>query len=356
MAVFIVLVNTDKAFPQPVKIGLLIQDSSYTSAMHGAELAVRKANETGGMNGRLFRLVTRSMEGPWGTGSKQAVDLIFNEKVWALLGSHDGRNAHLAEQAATKSTVVFVSAWAGDPTLSQAFVPWFFNCVPDYARQAEALIEEICDKRKLNRIGCVFGNDYDSKLAFETFRKRMRNTGKNDPVPIVYQDYNNNPDRLIDKIISSDLKCIILFGGPAESFEIIKLIRRREITIPVFGSISLFNENILTAKEMQDFNNMILVPAGEWPPAGISEFQQEYRKNYGSDPGMMAAYAYDGMSILIKAILDAGGPDREIIQESLKRIQHNGITGSVRFDANGNRTSPLQIVKIVNGFPVKTDP
>ncbi len=119
-----------------IKIGLLIQDSSWTSAVHGAELAISKTNDNGGLNGRKFQLVVRSMEGPWGTGSKQAVDLIFEEKVWALIGLHDGRNAHLVEQAATKSQVVFLSAWSGDPTLSQAFVPWFFNCVPNDNQQA----------------------------------------------------------------------------------------------------------------------------------------------------------------------------------------------------------------------------
>ena len=52
------------------------------------------------------------------------------------MGSHDGRNAHLVEQVATKSQVVFLSAWASDPTLSQAFVPWFFSCVPTiFSRQ-----------------------------------------------------------------------------------------------------------------------------------------------------------------------------------------------------------------------------
>ena len=146
--------STGIAFSQTIKIGLLIQDSSYTSALNGAELAVRIANSKGGMNGRNFQLVTRSMEGPWGNGSKQAVNLIFEEKVWALMGSHDGRNAHLVEQAATKSTVVFVSAWSGDPTLSQAFVPWFFNCVPNDNQQAASLLNEIYEIRKLQKYSC----------------------------------------------------------------------------------------------------------------------------------------------------------------------------------------------------------
>jgi ABC-type branched-subunit amino acid transport system substrate-binding protein len=91
-----------------VKIGLLIQDNNSLAARYGAELAIRKANETGGFRGKQFRLITRSMEGPWGTGSKQAVDLIDGENVCAILGSHDGRNAHLVEQVSAKERIVFL--------------------------------------------------------------------------------------------------------------------------------------------------------------------------------------------------------------------------------------------------------
>jgi hypothetical protein len=58
----ILFATVSTAFSQSVKIGLLVQDSSYTSAVHGADLAVRMANEKGGLTGRPFRLVSLSME------------------------------------------------------------------------------------------------------------------------------------------------------------------------------------------------------------------------------------------------------------------------------------------------------
>ncbi len=156
---------------QSVKIGLLIQDNSWSAAVHGSELAIINANYNGGLNGGMFQLVVRSMDGPWGTGSKQAVDLIFREKVWALIGLHDGRNAHLVEQAATKSQVVFLSAWSADPTLSQAFVPWFFNCVPNDNQQAESLYNEIYEIRQFGNIVVVHGSDYDSRKSLWQFHE-----------------------------------------------------------------------------------------------------------------------------------------------------------------------------------------
>jgi len=106
-----------------IKIGLLVTDAESEAAQNAAALAISEANKEEGL--KDYQLVVRSMEGPWGTGSKQAVNLVFNEHVWAILGSHDGRNAHLVEQVIAKTHVVFLSAWASDPTLYQAFVPWF---------------------------------------------------------------------------------------------------------------------------------------------------------------------------------------------------------------------------------------
>ena len=92
--------------------------------------------QVAGAMGYTFELLTRSMAGSWGTGSKKAVDLIFEEDVWTILGSHNGRNAHLVEQVTAKSQIVFLSVWATDPTLSQAYVPGYFSCVPNDLQQA----------------------------------------------------------------------------------------------------------------------------------------------------------------------------------------------------------------------------
>jgi ABC-type branched-subunit amino acid transport system substrate-binding protein len=336
----------------PIKIGLLIQDSTYTSAIQGAELAVSIANEKGGMNGRKFQFVVRSMEGPWGTGSKQTVNLIFEEKVWALLGSHDDRNAHLVEQAATKSQVVFVSAWSGDPTLSQAFVPWFFNCVPNDNQQVASLIEEIYNKRKISRIAVVSGNDYDSKMTLNAFVKSAKTSGKPDPVQFNYDDYSKNLNDLTDVINKSDIKCVVLFCKPQEAIKVIRQIRQRKMDQPVFGSLTILNEDELSAGELQEFDDILSVPSGNWTGPGNMSFRQEFQRSFKRMPGMVASYSYDGMSVLIEAIRNAASSDREMIQKSLERIYLKGVTGPIQFDSKGNRMGKFEIMKTKNGLPI----
>ncbi len=173
-AILVLMAVTVVQAQDVIKIGLLIPDPKSPAARQGAQLAVDQMNRKGGCHGKPFRLVIRTMDGPWGTGSKQAVDLIFTEKAVAILVSNDGRNAHLAEQAVTKTQVPMISAWSGDPTLSQAFVPWFFTCVPNNLQQAAALSADIYNRKKFSKVCVVTDDQYDSKSADSAFDRKIR--------------------------------------------------------------------------------------------------------------------------------------------------------------------------------------
>jgi branched-chain amino acid transport system substrate-binding protein len=337
---------------ETVKVGLLIQDKASLAAKQGAELAVKMANNRGGINGCQIQLLTKDMEGPWGTGSKQAIKLVFEDKVWALLGSHDGRNAHLVEQAATKSTVVLVSAWSSDPTLSQAFVPWFFNCVPNDRQQANAMTEEIYNKRKLSRVAAIIDDTYESKMAFKYFLQSIKSTGKKEPVQLLFDNYASKLNALADQINRTNIDCIVILCCPKASLELIRQIKQRKMSQPVFGSLSILDENKLSEQEMQEFDNLLLIPSGIWSKSKFLAFRQEYQNEYGEMPGMIAAYAFDGMNVLIKAIRTAREPEREKIQQSLSKIQYEGVTGLIQFDDKGNRSVNYHLTAIKRGYPV----
>ena len=337
-----------------VKIGLLISDNNSLSAVHGAEMAIRKANEQGGYRGKPFQLVVRSMEGPWGTGSNQAVRLIFEENVCALMSSGDGRNGHLIEQVAAKTRIVYLSSWESDPTLAEAFVPWYFNCAPTDIQQADALNEEIYIKRNLTKIAAVSGNDYDSKLALENFVKQTKREGKTDPLQLFYDNNNKDFKSLIDQINNADIKAIVIFGKPAASIKLIDEFRNRKMIQPVFGSLSLLDENDISEQDMKSYENVVFVSYVNVSGSNGLFFREEFQKNYGKVPGEVAAYSFDGMNLLIEAIKNSGTGRREI-QNYLSKIHYTGVTGSIQFDNKGKRMGTPGLMQIKNGIPVPVE-
>jgi branched-chain amino acid transport system substrate-binding protein len=338
-----------------IKIGFLIPDAKSSAAVHGAEMAIRKANEKGGYRGIPFRLVIRSMEGQWGTGSKQAVNLIFDENVCALMSSGDGRNGHLIEQVATKARIVFLSSWASDPTLAQAFVPWYFSCVPTDLQQANAFIEEIYNKRKIDRIALVSDNGYDSKLAVESFEKRIKSTGKREPAQLSYDNLNQNFNPVIEQIRKADCRAVVLFGSPSASVRLIKLLRESSMNLQVFGALSLSDENDLSEQDVKSsYENLVFISSESHSGPKCSEFRKEFQNIYGRSPGAVAEYSFDGMSVLIDAIINAG-TDRENIQKALAKTHFEGVTGPIQFDEKGKRIGKINLIEIKDGVPVNIE-
>ncbi len=344
-------VQKPEIFDKIIKIGLLIPDNNARAAKDGAELAIRKANKAAGLNGKHFQLVVRSMEGPWGTGSKQTVNLIFDENVCAIMGSHDGRNAHLVEQVTTKTRIVFLSSWASDPTLSEAFVPWCFSCVPNDLQQADALIEEIYNKRKIDRTVAISDNSYDSKMALESFMKRIKLDDKKEPLQLFYDNTGGDCSVLINKIKKSDARSIILFGSPSASAKLIQEFKIRGLNIPIFGALSLLNDNEISDQDMQSFENVIFVSPGILTGKNKMAFVEEFKNTYGKIPGVMAEYSYDGMNLLIDAIKNAG-TERVEIQNYLSKVHYEGVTGLIQFDNRGKRMGIPDLIEIENGVPV----
>jgi branched-chain amino acid transport system substrate-binding protein len=333
-----------------VKIGFLISSGKSVEAINGAKLAILKANSIEGNNSKPFKLIVRSMEGPWGTGSKQAVNLIFEEKVTALIGSCDGRNAHLVEQAAAKTRFVFISAWSSDPTLAQAFVPWYFSVVPNDNQQASALIEEIYNKQRIDKVVVVSDNSYDSKLASSCFVRSANLAGKIAPKVFSYDNSGNNFNELIDQIISEDAGAIVLLGQPAASAIFIKQLKIKKMNQKLFATINLFGENESAGSNLSDFDGVSVPSCGLWFNSKGAAFCKEYLKIYGTEPGPAAAYAYDAVNLIADAIRN-GGTEYNQIKDSLLKVNYDGTTGSIHFDEKGNRIGELKMVLIKNGIP-----
>ena len=346
--------NTDT---DTIRIGLLVQDQLSRAAIRGAELAVTRVNTTGGIKGAPVKLVVRSMEGPWGTGSKQAVSLIFEEKVIAMIGSHDGRNAHLVEQVSAKARVVFLSAWSGDPTLAQAFIPWFFNCTYSNDSRAETLVREIYTTKGWKEVAVVTDDNYDSSSGLKSFLLKTREKGMPDPILLAFNGSDTSAERIVNRIKESGADCIALFAHSPVSLSLIRLIRSKKIEIPVYCSQDLLDENIVNPSETEKTGNVFFVSSVDLSsPAGRS-FTESYKKAYGYSPGAVAAYAWDA-TLLLSESIRKGGTEREDLQDEIRNSGYVGVTGIFRFDNLGGRKGEPGLVLIKGGLvrPVKQVP
>ncbi len=325
---------------ETIRIGLLIPDDPATDplsreAVHAVEMAVKRINEDGGIQGRNVEIVTRSCEGPWGVGSRQSVELIYDEDVSAIIGSLDGENAHLAEMVIAKAHIIYMGTRATDPTLSNANIPWFFRVLPSDRQQAERLMEEIYENRNLEQITVVSTDAYDDEMAANTFLRMVHSQKRAAPIIVEYNAENADFSEIIASLQETDSEGIAYFGRPDHLNDLIGQMERSGLHQPVYTTLSMLQ--IKDREIINSFSGKVMFVCPErWSGFNDTPFHIRFEEEYGYEPGIIAAYSYDGLNVLVES-MKRGGTDTENIRENLSQLSgFSGVTGQLEFHENGD--------------------
>ena len=321
-----------------ITIGLLLPDPSHPEVVRGAEMAIARANASGGYKGRSFELVTRTAEGLWGAGSKVSVALVYEDHVRAIIGSLDGRNGHLAEQVATKSHLSYIETFATEPTLSQAFVPWFFRVVPNDNQQSDVILKQII-KSGGGRIGILSTQEYNTMYAVRSLTKAVaRETGIS-PLIIELDTTAFDQEEALRKILCDNLDHLVIPFDAECLMELIMRLRELEPDLKIYGTLHFAMGIESRGSHWEHYEGVCMVS-----PLLDSANHMDLHDS-------RSAYIYDAFNMVIHAIRQVG-TDREEITHYLSEMEYSGgTTGNISFDELGNRLGDPPLCRIKNGVP-----
>jgi branched-chain amino acid transport system substrate-binding protein len=90
--------------------------------------------------------------------------------------------------------------------------------------------------------------------------------------------------------------------------------------------------------------------AADNPDEAVQNFISGYEELYSETPNALAALAYDATFIMAEAIETAGSTDSEAIIEALAGIEYTGVTGTIKFDEQGDPDQKdVAIIKVTDG-------
>ena len=88
----------------------------------------------------------------------------------------------------------------------------------------------------------------------------------------------------------------------------------------------------------------------------VVDFVTNYTAEYGESPNALAALAYDAVYAMAQAFEDAGSSDADLVIAALAALEYNNaVTGSIKFDANGDPIKAVTIIQVVDGEHVVVD-
>jgi branched-chain amino acid transport system substrate-binding protein len=311
--------------------------------LQGAQLAIDQANKDGGYKPRNipYQLVVRNDNGLWGASGNEIIHLAYKDNVWAILGTIDGANSHIAIRVALKIEIPMINTGDTDPTFTETAIPWVFRVITDDRQMCYLLADYVFKKLKLTKVAALRANNRYGRIGIDEFRDAATRLGHPFLAEMNYPIGATDFSSQLQRLKSLQPQAIITYGDAVESALILKQMRAMGMDQYLIGSDRMVSPEFIEAVG----GNINKVIAGyPFNPSiknlRYKEFAKQFRQAYNEEPETYAAHAYDGMLMLIQAIKQ-GGLNRARIRDQLARIKRfRGVTGDKEFDAVYNNISP----------------
>lgn len=328
-------------------------DSPYGIAMlQGAEMAVEEANARGGYLGKPFALKVHNDLPLWGASSMEIVKMDFDEHVWAMLGSVDSASTHIELRATLKLQIPIMDTATSDPTVTETRVPWLLHNFPDDRQQGYALADYIFNQVKLRHVGILRVNDRYGRRGDEEFINDSRRMGYQPAVVVKYPPEAKDFAEQLQTLNRVGIDGLVIWGDAPHAGLILKQMRALGMNQPVFGSSRVpYPELLGIAGPAAEGLVAISASDPSRRDAGWQAFRQAYLARFHNEPDPYAAYAYDGMTMLIAAI-QTTGLNRAGIMDALRAYEmkpYQGVSGTAFFDYTLNNIAPVTFAEVKNG-------
>ncbi|MFZ0848025.1 MAG: ABC transporter substrate-binding protein [Hyphomicrobiaceae bacterium] len=314
-----------------------------------------------GLGGAKIEVVFADNQGTPAAGQNQALRLITEEKVHALIGAYQSGITVTTSAMAERHGIPFLTAESVAANLTERGFKWFFRATPvagDFARAySDFLREQKAAGQKVGSIAIVnenteYGNSVASVIR-EVFAKEGLNVTQvipysantTDVQPQVLQLKEKNPDVVIFISYTSDA---ILYAKTMKDLNwkpAIMIADNAGFNDPSFVSTSgalvegLVNRSSFAAGKAGTLSALV---------------NDLYRKKNNVDLDDASARAMQGMLILADAINRAGSTDAAKIQAALKATDlkaNQVVTGynGVKFDEKGQNILASSLITQMRG-------
>jgi ABC-type branched-subunit amino acid transport system substrate-binding protein len=157
--------------------------------LRGTRLAIEEANARGGYAKRNvpFELVVSNDNGLWGASGNEIVKLAYGDRVWAILGTIDGANSHIAIRVALKAEILMINSGDTDPTFIETNIPWVARVIGDDRQMGYLLMDYLYRKLDFERVGIIRGSNRYGRFGVRELRDGSRRLGYPAALEMAYE-------------------------------------------------------------------------------------------------------------------------------------------------------------------------
>lgn len=333
--------------------GMSHEEPLGVQMLQGAKLAIQKANQAGGYRGKIpFELMVHNDNGLWGASGSEIIDMAYKENCWAVLGTIDGANSHIAIRVALKCEIPVMNTGDTDPTFIETSIPWVFRCITDDRQMCYLLADYVFKQLKLTRVAALRAGNRYGRMSIDEFRDAAKRLGHPFLEELQYPLGTDDMRSQLKRLQTLNPEAIITYGDARESALLLKQMREMGMEQWLIGSDRMVSDEFFelagdAVKKGKVAAGFPFDPTRDDPK--WTQFQQEFQAQFNAAPGHFAAHSYDGMNMVIDAINKAG-LNRALIRDALAETKsYDGVTGHKIFDAVFTDRSPAALALLENG-------
>lgn len=305
--------------------------------LQGAQLAIAEANAKGGYLRRRipFELVVANDNGLWGSTGNEVINMVYKQPTWAILGTIDSANSHIAIRVALKAEIVMVNTGDTDPTFIETNIPWVARTIGDDRQMGYLLVDYLVRKRNFQRIGIIRASNRYGRFGVRELKDSARRLGRPVVMEMAYKLGGDDYSLQIERLKEAKPDAIVHWGDAREGALLLNALRAAGMNQPYFCSDRCVSPDFVKVAGKHAEGVMAGYP---WNPArndaSLKAFRTAFRARFQEEPETYAAHAYDGMKLLIWSIQVAGlnrAKIRDILATRAKPWP--GVTGEIPLTA-----------------------
>ena len=309
---------------------------------NGAHMAIEALNARGvSIGGKKvrFQLLAEDDAGDPKQATSVAQKLV-DARIHGMVGHETSGTTIPASKIYHAAGIPQISPSSTSPKYTQQGFNTSFRVVANDVQLGQALGRYAIGIMKAKRVAVVDDRTaYGQGLVTEFSRSLQKQGGK-----VVAREFTNDKATDFSAIITrirATKPDLVFFGGmSATAGPMLRQMKQLGMNVRMMGGDGICSDEIhkLSGGTMAD-GQVVCAEAGGVQGearAAMDTFRADYKKRFGIDVQINAPYAYDAVMTMAAAMVKAGSAAPARYLPVLARIQYQGVTGPIAFDAHGD--------------------
>ena len=350
---------------EPVRIGTFLSVTGPAAFLGDPELKtlelyVERINAQGGVLGRKLQLVSYDDSGDAEKARTFAKRLIEQDKVDIIVGGSTTGTTMAALPLAEQAGTPFISL-AGAVPIVEPVKKWVFK-TPHTDRMACEKIFVDLQARKLTRLALISGTGgFDKSMRAECLKVAAKH-GIEVVADETYAATDTDMTAQLTKIRASGAQAVLNAGfgqGPAI---VTRNYRQVGLALPLYQSHGVASKEYVklsgpAAEGVRLPAAALLVPELLAPEDAqkpvVTNYKRDYEARFKSDVSTFGGHAFDGLTLIVRAMQRAGSIDKAKVRDALEATRgYVGTAGVVNMspaDHMGLDLSAFLLLEVKNG-------